>query len=112
MLLGQSLVVGSVPTPEDLARDDDALSTPAQPFDRIPHDRLGVAVSVGLRIIEEVHASVMSSGHTLDCNLLSDLPAIGDPGAQREFAQFESRTPQLTIVQCSTSPFRWEISGY
>src|SRR5439155_492268 len=60
MLLRQSLVVGSVSAPEDLAGDDDALSAPAQAFDRVPHYRLSITMSVGLGIIEEIHASIVS----------------------------------------------------
>src|SRR5207302_5798081 len=112
MLLRQSLVVGSVSTPEDLAGDDDALSAPAQSFDRIPHDRLSITVSVSLGIIEEIHASIVSNRHALDCNLLTHLPTISDPGAQRELTKFESRASQLTIVHSSTSPSAVEISGY
>src|SRR6266581_3108089 len=108
MFLGQSLVVGSVSTPEDLARDDYALSAPAQVFDRVPHYRLSITMSVGLGIIEEVHPSIVSSRHTLDRNLLTHLPTISDPGAQRELTEFESRASQLTIVHSSTSPFRFE----
>src|SRR6266550_7129129 len=104
MLPRQTLVVGSVSTPEDLAGDDDTLSSPTQVFDRVPHNRLSIPVSVGLGIIEEVHASIVSSRHTLDCNLLTHLPTISHPGTQREFAQSESGTPQLTIVHSSTSP--------
>src|SRR5437870_8205156 len=106
MFLGQSLVVGSVSPPEDFAGDDDALSSPTQPFDRVPHNRLSIPVSVSLGIIEEIHASIVSSRHTLDCNLLTHLPTISDPSAQREFTEFESRASQLTIVHSSTSSFR------
>src|SRR6266700_1098117 len=100
----QSLFVGSVCAPEDFAGDDDALSLLTQAFDRVPHNRLSIPVSIGLGIIEEVHASIVSSRHTLDCNLLTHLPTISHPGTQREFAQSESGTPQLTIVHSSTSP--------
>src|SRR5439155_27035970 len=98
MLLRQSLVVGSVSTPEDLAGDDDALSAPAQSFDRIPHYRLSITMSVSLGIIEEIHASIVSSRHTLDCDFLADLPTVGDTGAQREFAELKPGNPKLTIV--------------
>src|SRR6266705_1147244 len=107
MLLRQSLVIGSVSTPEDLAGDDDALSAPAQAFDRIPHYRLRITMSVSLGIIKEIHASIVSSRHTLDCNILTHLPTISDPGAQREFTEFDSGASQLAIVHSSTSPFRW-----
>ena len=106
MLLRQSLVVGSISTPENLAGDHYALSPPTQAFDRVPHYRLRIAVSVGLGIIEEIDASIVGSGHTLDGDLLPDLPTISDPGTQREFAQLKSRTPELTIVHSSTSSFR------
>src|SRR5207253_8740937 len=109
MLLRQSPVVGSVSTPEDLAGDDDALSAPAQAFDHIPRYRLSITMSVSLGIIEEIHASIVSSRHTLDCNLLTHLPTIRDPGAQRELTEFESRASQLTIVHSSTSLFRWRF---
>src|SRR5207245_11702203 len=105
MLLRQSLVVGSVSTPEDLAGDDDALSAPAQSFDRLPDYRLSITMSVSLGIIEEIHASIVSSRHTLDCNLLTHLPTISDQGTQREFTEFEARACQLTIVNSSKSYF-------
>jgi hypothetical protein len=79
MLLRQSLIVGSISAPEDLARNDDALSLPAQAFDRVPHDRLGIAVSVGFGIIEEVHSGVVGGGHAFDGDLFADLAAVSDP---------------------------------
>src|SRR6266568_441221 len=103
MLPRQSLVVGSVSTPEDLAGDDDTLSAPAQTLERVPHHNLGIAMSISFGIIEEVHPSIVGGRHTLDCNLLTHLPTISHPGTQREFAQSESGTPQLTIVHSSTS---------
>src|SRR5205807_9825089 len=55
-------------------------------------------MSVGFGIIEEIHASIVSSRHTLDCDFLADLPTVGDPGAQREFAELKPGNPKLTIV--------------
>src|SRR5438552_7742424 len=98
MLPRQSLVVGSISAPEDFAGDDDTLSAPAQALDRIPHHSLRIAMSVGFGIIEEIHASIVSSRHTLDCDFLADLPTVGDPGAQREFAELKPGNPKLTIV--------------
>ena len=112
MLLRQSLVVGSISAPEHFARDDDALSSPAQALDRIPHYSLPIAMSVSLSIIEEVHPSIVGGGHTLDCDLLSNLPPISDPGTQREFAELKPGSSKLTIVHSSRPPFRLGNSGY
>src|SRR6266566_3926040 len=79
MLPRQTLVVGSVSTPEDLAGDDDTLSSPTQVFDRVPHNRLSIPVSIGLGIIEEVHASIVGGRHTLDRHLFADLATVRDP---------------------------------
>ena len=88
MFLGQSLVVGSVSAPEDFARDDNTLSTPAKAFDRIPHYDLSVAVSIGLRIIEEVHTGIVGGRHALDCDLLANLATVRHPCTQGQLAQF------------------------
>src|SRR2546427_8703165 len=50
----QTFVVGSVASPEDFARDNYALPRPSQFLENVPHDNLGLAVSVGLRAVEEI----------------------------------------------------------
>jgi hypothetical protein len=40
-------------------------------------------MSVGLGIIEKIYTRIVSGGHTLDSDLLTNLAAICDPCAQR-----------------------------
>src|SRR5207245_11440863 len=98
MLPRQSLVIGSISAPEDFAGDDDTLSAPAQPLDRIPHHSLRIATSIGLCIIKEVHPFIMGVRHTLDCDHLDDLLTVPDPGPHRECAEHTPANPKLTLL--------------
>src|SRR5712692_5785401 len=62
VLARQTLVVWSFASPEDLARNNQVLATPAQFLDHVPHYRLCVSIRVGLCIVEEVDPSVVGAG--------------------------------------------------
>jgi hypothetical protein len=78
----QAFVVGSVASPEDFARDNYALSRPSQFLENVPHDNLGLSVSVGLCAVEEIDAHIISDGHALDCDFFADLSTVGYPGTE------------------------------
>ena len=82
MFARQALVVGTVASPEDLARDNYALPSPSQFFENIPHDNLGLPVSVRLRAVEEIDTIIICNGHALDCDFFADLSSIGHPGTE------------------------------
>jgi hypothetical protein len=91
VLVRQAGIVGSVAPPEDLGRDDDALTPPAELLDRIAHDPFGFAAGVGLGVVEEVDAGVVGGRHAFAGDIEADLPTVRDPGAKRQLAQLDTR---------------------
>jgi hypothetical protein len=91
MLVGESFIVRSLSSPENLARYYDALSTPTKLLYHIPHNLLRVSVRVSLSIIEEIDTGIVSSRHTLHRDLLPNLATIGHPCTKGELAQLETR---------------------
>src|SRR3989454_11937525 len=55
----QALVVWSVASPEDLARDNYALPSPPELLENVPHYNLGLPVSVGLCAVEEIDTRIV-----------------------------------------------------
>lgn len=61
VLSGQSLIIWTRSTPEDLSGDDDIGATPTQLADCLTHDLLGSAIGVDLGVIEEVDAVITAA---------------------------------------------------
>ena len=77
------MIVRTVASPEDLAGNNNAVSTPSQLLDHVAHDDLGISTCIGFRIVVEIDPRIVGGGHTFDGNVLTDLPTICDPSAQR-----------------------------
>src|SRR2546427_4054943 len=78
----QALVVWPVASPEDFAGDNYALPWPSELLENVPHDNLGLPVSVGLRAVEEIDTHIVCNGHALDCDFFADLSTVGHPGTE------------------------------
>src|SRR5438552_10133340 len=59
VLARQALVIGSVASPENLARDNYALPSPPELLENVPHYNFGFPVSVGFRAVEEIDAHLV-----------------------------------------------------
>ena len=79
-----------VEAPEHLRRDDVTVACPSQLGDRAAHDPFGLAARVGLGVVEEVDAGVVSRGHALAREILAQLIAVSDPGAEGQLADLQS----------------------
>jgi len=79
MLAAQAFLVGNIPAPENLARNQEGLVRPAHLPQDVAHDRFGTARRVGLRIIEKINALVVSGLHQIGGDLVADLLTERDP---------------------------------
>src|SRR2546425_10684268 len=75
----QPLVVWSIASPEDFARDNYALPGPPELLENVPHYNLGLPVSVGLRAVEEIYTHIVCDRHALYCDFFADLSTVGHP---------------------------------
>ena len=94
----QALVVWSVASPEDLARNNYALPSPPELLENVPHYNFRFPVSVGLRAVEEIDTHIVCNRHALDCDFFADLSTVGHPRTERQFAKFEPCRTKSSIV--------------
>src|SRR5207248_4530448 len=92
------LVRSVLQTPEKLGRDEVRAAPPALLPEDVAHDRLGPALGIYLGVIEEINPGCVRGRHTIAGEIVSHLIAVGDPGAERELADFESRGAQAAVI--------------
>src|SRR2546425_9761722 len=94
----QALVVWSVASPEDFARDNYALARPSQFLEHVPHDNLGLPVSVGLGTIEEIDTHLVCRLLVDNNDLFADLSPLGYPEPKDKLGKFKSCSPEFCLV--------------
>src|SRR5436309_3577471 len=75
----QALVIGSVASPEDLARDNYALPSPPELLENVSHYNFGLPVSVGLRAVEEIDTHIVCRLLLEKKKFFADLSTVGKP---------------------------------
>jgi len=98
VLAREALVVGALAAPEDLGRNDDVGALPAELPDGLPHDLLGAAVGVDLRIVEEVDAVVAAALEQRLGLLHVQLVPEAHPRAVRQLAHLQPRSPKVPVL--------------
>jgi hypothetical protein len=98
VLPGEALVVGALPSPEELGGDDDVGAAPPEVPHRLPHDLLGAPVRVHLGVVEEVHAGVAARLEQRLRLLHVQLVAERHPRPVRQLAHPQPRPPQVLVL--------------
>ncbi len=79
-----------VDAPEELGRDDVAVSGPAELGDRPPHDPLGLPARVRLGVVEEVHPRLVGRLQAAGREVGVELRSEGDPGPEGQDADLQT----------------------
>jgi hypothetical protein len=82
MLAAEPFLIRELAAPKNLARDQESLVRPAHLVKNVTHDRFGAPRSVGLGIIEKIHALVVGGSHQVARDVVADLLAERDPRSE------------------------------
>ena len=99
MFAGETGLVGLVvlPAEEDLARNEVAAAAPAGFLQDRAHHEFGLAVGVGLGVVEKINAGVVGGVEELFRDGVADLLAEGDPRAEGERADLQAGFAERTM---------------
>src|SRR5438552_15550002 len=91
MFAAQTLLVGPVAAPKNLARNDESIAWPPFLFQNITHYDLGSALGVSFGVIEEIGPVVVGDGHQFLGRFIANLLRERDTRAERQLVQLQSR---------------------
>src|SRR5438874_5015920 len=97
MFAAQTLLVGPVAAPKNLARNDESIAWPPFLFQDITHYDLGSTLGVGFGVIEEIGFVVVGDGHQFLGRFIANLLSKRDPRAERKLAHLQSRFSKVSI---------------
>src|SRR5438046_10673988 len=98
MFAAQTLLVGPVAAPKNLARNDESIAWPPFLFQDITHYDLGSALGVGFGVIEEIGSVVVGDGHQFLVLFIATLLRQRYPLAERKLAHLHSQLFAGSIV--------------
>ena len=90
MFAAQTLLVGPVAAPKNLARNDESIAWPPFLFQNITHHDFSSTFGVGFGVIEEIGSVVVGDGHQFLGRFIANLLRERDPRAKRKLAQLQS----------------------
>jgi len=91
------VVVGAAAhAPVELGRHDELDARPGKLLQHLAHDDFAVTFGVDLGVVEEVDSGVERRSHQLARGAGVDLVAVGDPGAERQFGNFQAGAAEAT----------------
>src|SRR6266478_5205055 len=82
MFAAQTLLVGPVAAPKNLARNDESIARPPFLFQNFTHHDLSSTFGVGFGVIEKINTAVVSDGHQFLGRLIANLLGKRDPRAE------------------------------
>src|SRR5882762_8410582 len=107
MFAAQTLLIGPVAAPKNLARNDESITWPPFLFQNITHHDLGSTLGVGLGVIEKVGTAVVSDSHQFRGRFIANLLRKRNPRAKRKLAQLQSRFPEVSIFHKKSDESGW-----
>src|SRR5205807_4143720 len=90
MFAAQTLLIGPVAAPKNLARNDESIAWPPFLFQNITHHDLSSTFGVSFGIIEEIGTTIVSDCHQLLGCFIANLLRECDPRAKGKLAQLQS----------------------
>ncbi len=88
------------PAEKGFAGNDVAAAAPAAFLEDVAHHELGLAVGVGLGVVEEIDARVVGGVEEFLGDGVADLFAEGDPGAEGQRADLKTGATKGAVEHC------------